>query len=107
MKFLIKWAQFINNYQKSTLGGPLTKHFVLQSYLLYVLLRHTRLPNQFRKHCQFKEQPLRNGGGGRGKYSNSIFLGRRENLIWGTWYFIGGLDNPLETTLYYHTLISL
>ena len=31
MKLLIKWAQLINNYQKSTLGGLMTKQFVLQS----------------------------------------------------------------------------
>ena len=31
MKLLMKWAQFINNYQKSTPGGPLMKQFVLQS----------------------------------------------------------------------------
>ena len=82
MKFLIKWAQFINNYQKSTLGGPLTKHFVLQSYLLYVLLRHTRLPNQFRKHCQFKQQPLRGGG----EIFNISGKGGREA-------YMGGLGN--------------
>ena len=31
MELLMKWAQFINNYQKSTLGGPMMKQFVLQS----------------------------------------------------------------------------
>ena len=28
MKLLMKWAQFINDYQTSTLGGPMTKHEV-------------------------------------------------------------------------------
>ena len=37
-----------------------------------------------------------------GRYS--IFLGRGENLIWGTLHFIGGLDNHLETMLYYLSL---
>ena len=36
---------------------------------------------------------------GGGRYSQ-IFLGRGKNLIWGTWHFIGGLDNHLETMLY-------
>ena len=31
LKLLMKWDQFINNYQKSTLGGPMMKQFVLQS----------------------------------------------------------------------------
>ena len=36
MKLLMKWPQFINNYQKSTLGGPIIKPFVLQScYFMY------------------------------------------------------------------------
>ena len=37
----MKWAQFINNYQKSTLGGPRKKQFVLKSCFFYVLPRHT------------------------------------------------------------------
>ena len=37
----MKWAQFINNYQKSTLGGPRKKQFVLQSCFFFVLPRHT------------------------------------------------------------------
>ena len=31
MKLLMKWAQFINNYQKSILGGPMMKQFFMQS----------------------------------------------------------------------------
>ena len=31
LKLLIKWAQFINNYQKFTLGGSMTKQFFLKS----------------------------------------------------------------------------
>ena len=31
IKLLMKWVQFINNYQKSTLGRPRKKTFVLQS----------------------------------------------------------------------------
>ena len=42
---------------------------------------------------------------GGGRYS--IFPGKGEKLIWGSWHFIGVLDNPLETMLYYLTLISL
>ena len=34
----MKWAQFIDNYQKPTLRGPMKKQFVL---LFYVLPRHT------------------------------------------------------------------
>ena len=38
IKLLMKWAQFINNYQKSTLGGPRKKQFVLQScFFMYYL----------------------------------------------------------------------
>ena len=33
--------------------------------------------------------------------------GRKENLIWGDLAFYGGSDSPLETMLYYVTLISL
>ena len=40
MKLPMKWAQFINNNQRSTLGGPMTKQFVLHS-AFYVLLRRT------------------------------------------------------------------
>ena len=36
MKLLMKRAQFINNYQKSTLGEPVTKQFILQSCFLYI-----------------------------------------------------------------------
>ena len=43
MKLLMKWVQFINNYQESTLGGPMMKQFVLQSCLFYALLRHTNI----------------------------------------------------------------
>ena len=48
MKLLMKWAQFINNYRKSTLGGPMTKQSVLQScffclFLCFVLPRHTNI----------------------------------------------------------------
>ena len=48
MKLLMKWAQFINNYLKSTLRGPITKQFVLQScffclFLCFVLPRHTNI----------------------------------------------------------------
>ena len=42
IKLLMKWTQFISNYQKSTLGGPRKKQFVLQS-CFYVLPRHTNL----------------------------------------------------------------
>ena len=41
IKLLKKWAQFINNYQKSTLGRPRKKQFVLKSCFFYVLPRHT------------------------------------------------------------------
>ena len=34
MKLLMKWAQFISNYQQSTLGGPMMKQSVLQSCFL-------------------------------------------------------------------------
>ena len=34
MKILMKWVQFINNYQNSTLGGPITKHFVFNLLVL-------------------------------------------------------------------------
>ena len=44
-----------------------------------------------------KQQPLRR--------TYSKFLGSGENLG-GTWHFMGGLDNPLETMLYYLTLIN-
>ena len=38
---VIKCTQFINNYQKSTLGGTRKKQFVLQScFFFYVLPRH-------------------------------------------------------------------
>ena len=30
-----------------------------------------------------------------------------RTLYGGTWHFIGGLDNPLETLIYHLTLISL
>ena len=43
------------------------------------------LPNQFRKNCQFKQQPLRGGGGGDIQY----FQERRRILYEGTWYFMG------------------
>ena len=45
IKVLMKWAQFINNYQKSTLGGPIKKQFALQSrfFFFYVLPRHTNI----------------------------------------------------------------
>ena len=39
----MKWAQFINNYQKSATGGPMTKQFVLQSCFFYVSPRHTNI----------------------------------------------------------------
>ena len=44
IKLLMKWVQFINNYQKyTTLGGTMKKQFVLQSCFLYVLPRHTSI----------------------------------------------------------------
>ena len=39
----MKWAQFINNYRKSTLGGPMMKQSILQSCFFYVLPRHTNV----------------------------------------------------------------
>ena len=36
MKILMKWAQFISNYEKSTLGGQMTKQFVLQPCFLCI-----------------------------------------------------------------------
>ena len=42
IKLLMKCAQFINNYQKSTLGGPMVKQFVLQSCFLCIP-RHTNI----------------------------------------------------------------
>ena len=46
---------------------PKSKHFNITVSILW-------LPNQFRKHCRFKQQPFR------GRYS--IFPGRGKNLIW-------------------------
>ena len=40
MNLLMKCAQFINSYQKSTLGRPIMKPFVL---FFYVLPRHTNI----------------------------------------------------------------
>ena len=40
MKLLMKWAQFVNNDQRSTLEGPMTKQFVLHS-IFYVLVSRT------------------------------------------------------------------
>ena len=38
IKLLMKWTQFINNYQKSTLRGPMKKQFVLHScFFMYYL----------------------------------------------------------------------
>ena len=45
------------------------------------------------------------GGGARGDIQNFREVGR--NLYGATWRLIGGLDNPLETMLYYLTHISL
>ena len=42
MKLLMKWTQFINDYQKSTLREPMAKQLVLQSYF-YVLPRLTNI----------------------------------------------------------------
>ena len=42
IRLLIKWVQFINKYQKSTLGGQMKKQFVLQS-CFYILPRHTNV----------------------------------------------------------------
>ena len=39
----MKWAQLINNYQMSTLEGPMTKQFALQSCFFFVLPRHTNI----------------------------------------------------------------
>ena len=36
MKLLMKWVQFINNYEKSMLGGPIMEQFLLQSYFLCI-----------------------------------------------------------------------
>ena len=41
MNLLMNWAQFINNYLKSTLGRLMMKQFVLQLCFFYVLPRHT------------------------------------------------------------------
>ena len=41
IKFMMKWDQFMNNYQNFTLGGPMKKQFLLQSCFFYVLPRHT------------------------------------------------------------------
>ena len=43
MKLLTKWSQFINNYEKSTLRGPMMKQFVLQSCFFNVLPRDTNV----------------------------------------------------------------
>ena len=48
------------------------------------------LPNQFRKHCTFKQQPLRGGG----RYS--IFPGRRKNITWVDLAFYGELWQPFR-----------
>ena len=34
----MKWAQISNDYQKSTLGRPIKKQFVLQSYIFMYYL---------------------------------------------------------------------
>ena len=39
----MKWDEFVNNYQTSTLGGPRKKQFALQSFFFYVLPRHTNI----------------------------------------------------------------
>ena len=58
------------------------------------------LPNQFRKHCQFKQEPL--------KVEIFKILGKGgEPYIGGNWHFIGGLDNSLENMLCYLSFISL
>ena len=43
MKLLMNWAQFIKNYQKSTLGGPIGEAICLAVLFFYVLPRHTNL----------------------------------------------------------------
>ena len=43
MNILMKWTQFINSNQKSTLGGPMMKQFALQSCFFFVLPRHTNI----------------------------------------------------------------
>ena len=43
MMSLMKVAQFISNYQNSTLGGPVMKQFILQSLFFYVLPRHINI----------------------------------------------------------------
>ena len=43
MKLLMNWAQFIKNYQKSTLGGPISGAICLAVLFFYVLPRHTNL----------------------------------------------------------------
>ena len=41
-KLLMKWVQFINNYQKSTLGRPMKRQFIL-SLVFYLLRRHINI----------------------------------------------------------------
>ena len=43
--------------------------------------------------CDYQINFFFGGGGGRGWYS--MFLARGENLIWGTWNFVGGFNNHL------------
>ena len=43
MKLLMNWAQFIKNYQKSTLGGSTGGAICLAILFFYVLPRHTNL----------------------------------------------------------------
>ena len=52
------------------------------------------------KNYQFKWQHLTGG------VDIQYFWERGKTLYGGTWHFIGGLDNPVETMLYYLTLIS-
>ena len=81
--FLQKKCLFLNIFSINLI---LLKHFNITVSVLW-------LPNQFRKHCRFKQQPLR---------------GRRYSILSkGVESYMGGVDNPLETMLYYLTLISL
>ena len=43
MNLLMKWAQFINNYQKSRLGGPMAKQSLSCILAFYVLPGHTNI----------------------------------------------------------------
>ena len=67
-----------------------------------ITVRVLWLPNQFRKHCRFKQQPLDKVGGGGGGWGEIFNISGK-----GGEHYMGGLDNRLETMLSHPTAISL